>query len=173
MKWTTVKKATLFFIIIGCYIVIISCSGKPGDVYLKYSWVSVPLYFYDENPSTPSIVYNDQYFYTEPGSYYMEYTAWDGSDWWGIYTLTENSGKAFFVNGEDALFEIALYSSGPSIYKWQSIVGQPDVMSIKNAHKDDKNFGNSTASTISKDTLISTQEITNGEVTLTIEFGKQ
>ncbi len=167
------KKAAALLILVICCTLIFSCSGKPGDVYLKYSWVSVPLYFYDENPSTPSTVYNDQYFQTEPGSYYMEYTAWDGSDWWMIYTLAWNPGKPFFIDGDDALFEITLFSSGPSTYKWQSIVGQPEVISVENAFKVSTDMDNYEVARDKPVISMSTQKISIGGVTLTIEYGKK
>ncbi len=103
------------------------CKGRPGDVYLAYSWVSMPLYLYDENPSTPSTIHNGDYFSSNPGTYYMEYVAWDNSGWWMKYTLTANPGEMFFVDGADAKFEIALYSFGPSIYKWSNMADTNNV----------------------------------------------
>jgi len=93
--------------------------GKDGETFLAYSWTSLPLYIYDENPSTPSTITNEEYFRTNEGRYYFEYTAWDGSDWWGTYTITANPGE-LFTNGAPTYFEIALYSFGPSLYKWSS-----------------------------------------------------
>jgi hypothetical protein len=98
-------------------VVVLSGCGGPGQASLKYSWVSVPQYLYDENPSTPATIYNDQYFPTEPDTFYMEYVAWDGSAWWMIYTIEVDTGVLFSA-GADWYFEIALYSSGPSFYNW-------------------------------------------------------
>jgi len=50
--------------------------GKDGETFLAYSWTSLPLYIYDENPSTPSTITNEEYFRTNEGRYYFEYTAW-------------------------------------------------------------------------------------------------
>lgn len=93
--------------------------GVDGETFLAYSWTSSPQYIYDENPSTPSWITNGEYFRTDEGSYYFEYTAWDGSDWWGKYTITAEPGE-LFTDGAPTYFEIALYSSGPSLYEWSS-----------------------------------------------------
>jgi len=95
--------------------VFISCTGEDGNAYQKYYWAGAPLYFYDTNPYTPDIVYNDEYFYTGPGSYYMEYDAWDGSGWYMYYTIYIEEGK-FLEDGDDIWYEIFLSSSGPDIY---------------------------------------------------------
>lgn len=97
---------------------ITSCMGPDGEASLKYFWVYAPESLYDENPLTPDTVYNDEYFSTNPGNYYMEYTAWDGSSWWMDYEITVEAGEIFFNPGSDTWFEIALYSSGPSLYEW-------------------------------------------------------
>ena len=94
------------------------CKGAKGEAYVGYSWVSSPLYLYDENPSVPSTVINGEYYKTEEGEYYMEYTAWDDSDWWMVYAITANEGKAFYREGDPAYFEITLYSYGPTVYQW-------------------------------------------------------
>ena len=99
---------------------ITSCAGPPGQPYLAYCWVWLPQYIYDENPSVPSTITNGDYFTTDPGTYYMEYIAWDGSAWWMEYTITVNEGGAFFAPGTDSYFEVWLFSSGPSFYEWDS-----------------------------------------------------
>jgi hypothetical protein len=121
---------------IGCGIVVVfvlsllaGCIGEDGDLYLAYSWLSAPQYFYDENPAIPSVFYNGTYYESEEGTYYMEYIAWDGSGWWMNYTLTANPGDLFFVKGAPAYCEIWLYWFGPSLYNWsepRSIEGQAD-----------------------------------------------
>jgi hypothetical protein len=98
--------------------VLAGCTGVPGEAFLAYSWVSAPLSLYDENPSVPATVSNGEYVKTSEGSFYMEYTAWDGSGWWMTYTITANPGQPMFQDGEDAYFEISLYSFGPSFYEW-------------------------------------------------------
>jgi hypothetical protein len=99
---------------------LVSCTGPDGKAFLAYSWASTPQYLYDENPATPTTVYNGDYFETAAGTYYMEYVAWDDSAWWMIYEITINEGSAFLSPGDDVWFEITLYSTGPSLYEWSS-----------------------------------------------------
>lgn len=156
--------------------IVTSCTGKPGNIFLKYSWVSTPLYLYDENPSIPATVYNGVYFQSSPGTYYMEYTAWDGSDWWMTYTLSAHPGTSFFVDGEDAKFEIALYSFGPDIYQWQSVVAARETTYIRNSRQSagedpmDLEVSPSIAPT---DNVVTTAETTRGNSTLRIEYGRR
>jgi hypothetical protein len=106
------------FILLGLTALIFSCSkGDDGEAYLKYSWVGLPLYFYDTNPSTPQTVTKDVYFHTNPGRYYMEYRAFDNSYWYMNYQITVNEGSVG-SDGDDLWFEITLYSSGPTLWKW-------------------------------------------------------
>lgn len=91
--------------------------GEDGDTYLAYSWTSLPLYLYDDNPSIPDVITNGEYYRTQEGVFYMEYTAWDGSDWSATYTITANPGE-MFSNGAPSYFEISLNSFGPSLYEW-------------------------------------------------------
>ncbi len=99
---------------------IATCSGPAGESYLAYSWVSDPLYLYDQNPSAPAVVANGSYFHSAAGDYYMEYTAWDSSNWWMYYSISDEPGKPILEKGADGYFEITLYSSGPAIWKWTS-----------------------------------------------------
>src|SRR6056297_2336768 len=97
---------------------LVGCTGAPGEAYLAYSWVTAPLSLYDENPAVPATMSNGEYVESDEGSYYMEYTAWDGSGWWMTYTITAQPGEPMFQEGADAYFEISLYSFGPSFYEW-------------------------------------------------------
>jgi len=81
------KKIFLIFVVVALFF---SCKGSDGEAYLKYSWVGLPTYFYDSNPSTPQTVTNGVYFHTNPGSYYMEYKAFDNSRWYMNYQITIN-----------------------------------------------------------------------------------
>lgn len=110
----------LWLVILCLVFSITACSGPPGEVSLAYSWVSLPQYIYDENPATPDTIYNGEYFPSEPGTYYMEYIAWDGSGWWMEYTLTAEEGGMWGAAGDASYFEITLYSSGPSLWRWDS-----------------------------------------------------
>ena len=68
--------------------------------------------------STPGTIYNGVYFDSNPGTFYMEYTAWDGtSSYYMYYTLESNPGF-LMLPGDDIWYEIALYSSGPTLYQW-------------------------------------------------------
>lgn len=122
------KPIILTFLLSCCLFIQISCTGSPGQPYLKYYWIGTPLAFSDSNPSTPYTVYNNVYFPTDTGTFYMQYIAWDGSGWWMYYSITSNPGKMFWVPGDDSWFEIDLFSSGPSIYEW------PLEMSVEEAH---------------------------------------
>ncbi len=170
MRIIMTKKALPIILLIAC-MMLYSCAGSPGDVYLKYTWASAPQSFYDENPSTPLTVYNDVYFFTFPGTYYMDYIAWDGSGYWMIYTLTANPGEAFFTNGEDALFEIYLSSSGPGFYKLQSVSGGANVNTIENSYHTDQNHPKSASSSDGQLVPIYIKEVTRGGYTLKIEYG--
>ena len=99
-------------------VLLVGCTGAPGEAFLAYSWVTAPLSLYDENPAVPATVSNGEYVESDEGSYYMEYTAWDGSGWWMTYTITAQPGEPMFQDGADAYFEISLYSFGPSFYEW-------------------------------------------------------
>ena len=96
-----------------------ACAGPDGEAWQKYWWSGSLGYFYDTNPSTPDTVYNDVYFPTKAGNFYLEYEAFDGSGWYMYYTITVNEG-AFLSAGDDAWFEIGLYSTGPVLYEWDS-----------------------------------------------------
>jgi len=115
-----IRELNRLLILLTIIVLIISCNGKDGQVYLAYSWSSSPQYLYDTNPRTPSVVYNGVYFEVEDGSYYVEYVAWDGSGWYFTYFITSDKGGPFFENGEDGYVEIVLYSFGPQIYNWSS-----------------------------------------------------
>jgi len=149
------------------------CTGAKGDVYLAYSWTSMPLYLYDENPSIPSTVYNGTYYQTNEGSYYMEYTAWDDSSWWMIYTITANPGEAFFQDGLPAYFEIALYSFGPSIYQWSEPRSAGEDQSGEPAETNGSASGSDSepASPAGRSDS-GTETIVRGGYTLTIEWGR-
>jgi hypothetical protein len=110
------KKLFVIFAVVALFF---SCEGSNGKAYLKYSWVALPTYLYDSNPSTPQTVTNGVYFHTNPGKYYMEYKAFDNSFWYMIYEITINEGK-FLEDGDDLWFEITLYSTGPTLWKWTS-----------------------------------------------------
>jgi len=159
--------------ILICGTLFTSCKGPEGEAYLAYSWVSAPLYLYDENPSIPSTVHNGTYYKTNEGSYYMEYIAWDDSAWWMTYKISANPGQPFFQEGEPAYFEISLYSFGPSIYQWD------EPRSADNSMDDDTGSDPSAAPAGSSEPIppadrgdSGTESIVRGGYTLEIEWGK-
>lgn len=116
-----IKKYVLFFISVSLMIVILnSCTGQDGNASLKYWWANSLLYIFETNPSTPQTIYNDVYFQTNPGSFYMEYTAFNNSSWYIYYTITIDEGQPLFIDGDDIWFEIGLYSTGPVLYEWDN-----------------------------------------------------
>jgi len=112
------KIKRILFMIIICSVVLINCTGPNGDAYLKYWWAGSLGYINDTNPSTPHYIYKDVYFQTNPGKFYLEYEAFDGSEWYMYYTITINKGSFLVFPGDDLWFEIGLYSTGPTLYKW-------------------------------------------------------
>ncbi len=110
--WKALATLTLF-----AFMLLSGCTGSPGSTYLMYYWVSAPLAILDTNPSTPAIIYCGEYFPTGTGTFHMEYVAWDGSAWWMDYTISSDPGGLFWSRGDDAWFEIDLFSTGPSFYR--------------------------------------------------------
>lgn len=126
---------TIFF---ASSIVLAGCSlffgedgrdGQPGEAYIAYSWVGLPLYLSTSDPSLPQSIYNGTYYDAIPGTYSFEYQAFDGSYWQGTYTTYVNPGElgepGFLftdgrdgADGEDIYFELTLYSTGPTLWDW-------------------------------------------------------
>jgi len=152
-------------------LVFISCSGQNGIAYQKYYWGGAPLYFFDTNPYTPSTVYNDEYFYTGAGSYYMEYIAWNGSKWYLYYTIEIDKGK-ILRDGDDFYYEIDLYSTGPSLYRYRVTkeIKEETIEETQdnrnNIIKESGTLGLKQGPIIGKEE----RELSNGKVT--IEYGK-
>jgi len=115
-------RARLIFLVASLVasLLLAGCAGKDGNSYQKFWWSGDLGYLYDTNPSTPATVYNDVYFPTKDGDFYVQYQAYDGSEWYGYYTITVDKGKPLMQAGDDFWFELDLYSYGPSLYKWSS-----------------------------------------------------
>lgn len=112
----TVMFSFFVFLLTGC-----GDDGADGKAFLSINWLFDPLYFTDNNPSTPSQGVNGQYYQTSPGTYSFTYTAWDDSRWSGTYTITIDEGEegGFLEDGEDGkdkYFALYCYSIGPSFY---------------------------------------------------------
>jgi len=101
-------------------LVLASCAGQDGSSYQKFRWAGSLGYLYDTNPSTGSTVYTDTFSKTDAGSFYLQYQAYDGSEWYAYYTITVDKGKPILENGDDLWFEIDLLSTGPTLYQWSS-----------------------------------------------------
>jgi len=93
-----------------------------GDVYIAYRWDSYLIGFYDENPSIPSIIVENQYYYSRTGDY-------DGWYSWGYspniilasylfsYSLDADYTYVDDPYGPyDAYFNIYLSAYGPVYY---------------------------------------------------------
>lgn len=114
------KRIAALSVLMCSLFIFAGCTGPNGNAHQKYWWAGSLGYIYDTNPSTPSIVRNDVYFSTNAGSYYMEYQAFDGSEWYVNYKITTKEGKLFNTAGDDSWFEIGLFSTGPELYEWDS-----------------------------------------------------
>jgi hypothetical protein len=167
-----VKKFLLVLCICGFFF---SCKGNDGDAQLKYSWVGLPKYFVDTNPSTPTTVINGVYFHTNPGKYYMEYIAFDNSGWYLNYEITINEGTVG-SDGGDLWFEITLYSTGPTLYKWttaRNIIGDGNAATNIDDVETSIQMENSIYSTGRvRGSVLGKEEKTSGFGSIKIEYGK-
>lgn len=164
MRSTLIKILTIALV---ASIALAACIGPDGNAQLKYSWVSVPQYFYDENPSTPSIIYNDVYFDTNPGTYYMEYISWDDSAWWMTYQITVNRGSLLLMPGDDLWFEITLYSSGPTLWKWPYQYSITEAREVRRAVEPSQYHSN-----LHRGPVIGTEVRTHEYGSIRIEYGR-
>lgn len=121
------KKLLLLTLLLSTFMSISGCGkdGIDGKAYISITWLFDPLYYWDDNPSTPIQVVNGRSYLTSEGRYNFSYTAWDGSVWTGWYSISINRGErgGFLKRGEDGLdrnFELACYSIGPSIFEKSS-----------------------------------------------------
>jgi len=97
-----------------CFILIIfiSCSTGQYGIYQSYTWSELPSYFIDSNPSTPQMVYCDEYYSVVAGTYEMIYSIpSNGIYWYLTYYIYEDDPTAK-VN---TYFSINLLASGPVI----------------------------------------------------------
>lgn len=101
-----VIKACVVLLILS---ILLSCGqdGKDGKAFIRFTWISGVNSYVDSNPDTPSSIYSDTYYETDPGDYVYEYYWQDnsGNNWLfeGWYTITINHGEegGLFTDGED------------------------------------------------------------------------
>jgi hypothetical protein len=99
-------------------LVLTGCSE--GPTFLKFWWTP-PLYYYmDNNPSVPYALNKNVYYPTGTGTYSFYYEPWDGSGWYGSYSIVADEG---LFGGDPQYFELSLLSFGPSFYTWDSPLG--------------------------------------------------
>lgn len=157
-----------------------SCKGKDGTSYEKYSWFASLSYIDDTNPSAGNYVYNDEYFRTGTGTFYLEYEYLNSSygAWYGYYTITRNDGKPFMEDGDDLWFEIDLYDSiGPVLYKWTSergVTTTNDTLktSLLAAGVPEKSMTVKKRESSKLGPILGTQTYTTSAGTVTLEYGK-
>lgn len=99
--------------------------GKPGDVYIRFTWTgNQPYIFSTNNVAIPSVFYYSTYYITEPGTYTLYYETFYGANFWfnGGYTLTSKPGEEGGIfkdgdDGEDSYFSINCDPYGATFYQ--------------------------------------------------------
>lgn len=101
--------------------------GKDGKAFIGLSWLYTPLYYNDNNSSTPFTVYKEHYYRSAPGTYIYQYIAWNGYEWIGQYKIYVDRGDqgksggwfwrdgADGTDGDDICFTLFCYSIGPTL----------------------------------------------------------
>jgi hypothetical protein len=108
------KRIVLLAVIAASAAVMLSsCMGPAGDVYIAFDWVNQPLSIACTDPSVPLRVFAGAYYQTLPDRYYVEYThpSYYPSYRYLYYSLTANEGKPGFQQGDDARFTVWLYET--------------------------------------------------------------
>jgi len=135
-----VKRKKIFLVAaIAVVVALSSCRIiVKGDVYIGYGWDDILYDFYDENPSirNVSVVYEDTYYRSNEGSYWVSYHINFGSTIIFRYTLTADEG--YFLGSyrpADAFFYIYLRQSGPIIYSpiYRSLSGESGAKGVTKA----------------------------------------
>jgi hypothetical protein len=165
-----IMKMAKGFLALLVLVSLFSCKGTDGNAQLKYWWAGSLSYLSDTNPSTPSTVYNDVYFHTNPGKYYLQYRSFDNSFWYTNYEITINKG-AFLLAGDDLWFEMGLYSAGPTLYKWTS------PRSVQETEIPEENTGNNISQAqnstgLKQGPIIGREERKTEFGTIKIEYGR-
>jgi hypothetical protein len=146
-------------------------SEGAGETFLAYCWTYPPLFLADENPSTPNTVTNGKYFPTDTGEFYMEYTAYEGSSYWVIYTIVANSGSST-AEGDPAYYQLWLNASGPKYYRYNYSIGETSAsqdLGIINSEFPISAYESSEVLKKSSDTT-GYETITSGDLTINIKY---
>ena len=130
--------------------------GIDGDPNLAVSWAVAPFSFSTDDPLFPSLFFNGTYYTSTPGTHAFAYESWDGSLWYGNYTLTYNPGTAgedsefpFLedgedgVDGEDTCFELLCLSGGANLYTWSCFSRTTNRIMDERIENEVKKFENS------------------------------
>lgn len=116
----------------SCYVAV------RGDVYIGYGWDNVLTYFSDNNPTIAnlsSVSYNE-YYHSQPGTYYVGYNINFKPMVYFHYTLTPDEGYLFSNSYPyDTYFYIYLQEGSPVIYTplYRSLSGSKDVKGIESS----------------------------------------
>lgn len=100
----------------------------------------------------------------------MEYTSWDYSSWYIYYTIKTNKGT-FLQKGDSIWYEIGLYSTGPTLYKW-SYARSLNTDSLEEQPNNANIVVTKDATPHNKGPIIGHEERTYDNGTITIEYGR-
>lgn len=115
----------------SCYIAV------RGDVYIGYGWDNILTYFSDNNPTINNLtnVTQNEYYHSEPGTYYVGYNINFQPMVYFNYTLTPDEGYLFSHSYPyDACFYIYLHEGYPDIYAplYRSLSSGENAKGIEN-----------------------------------------
>ena len=116
----------------SCYITV------RGDVYIGYGWDNVLTYFSDTNPTIANLstVSYNEYYHSQPGTYYVGYNINFKPMVYFSYTLTPDEDYLFSPSYlYDAYFYIYLHEGYADIYTplYRSLSGSKDVKGIESS----------------------------------------
>ncbi len=94
-------------------------AGETGKAFIALDWVYKPQYFAGDNNALVGSIEKGKFYRTQPGKYYFEYIAFEGSGYYGTYTITVKKGEGggFLTpgkDGRDSRFTLTLLSTGPT-----------------------------------------------------------
>lgn len=106
------KKIALVSIAVVLALALAGCSlfDRPK---LAFFWNETLDGLYDENPSTPSTVYNGEYFATDEGTFNAAYSTVYDDGYSFSYTISKHDDDSLATQ---TYFELDLLSTGPALY---------------------------------------------------------